>query len=64
MQLYTGNFLGSAIGKGDTPIVRRGALCLETQRCPDAPNRADFVAAVLRPGETYRHVMTHSFYAE
>jgi len=36
-------------------------LCLETQRWPDAPNHAGFPSSVLRPGETYRHVVDYRF---
>lgn len=38
--------------------------CLETENLPDAPNQPGFPSAVLRPGETYRHVMVHRFSAE
>lgn len=38
--------------------------CLETENFPDAPNQPGFPSAVLRPGETYRHVMVHRFTAE
>jgi len=63
IQFYCGNFLdGSAAGKGGTKYAFRTALCLETQRFPDSPNKPDFPSAVLRPGETYRHTMVHRFY--
>lgn len=62
VQCYVGNFLdGSLTGKGGVAYPRRSALCLETQNFPDAPNQPDFPSAVLRPGETYRHVMIHQF---
>lgn len=52
MQLYSGNFLdGSIPGKDGRPHPRRAALCLETQRFPDAVHRPEFPSAVLRPGE-------------
>ena len=53
-----------ATGKTGRPILRRGGLCLETENFPDAPNRPDFPSSVLRPGETYRHVMIHRFSVE
>ncbi len=63
VQFYCGNFLdGSVAGKGGTKYAFRTALCLETQRFPDSPNKPDFPSAVLRPGETYRHTMVHRFY--
>jgi aldose 1-epimerase len=37
---------------------------LETENFPDAPNQPSFPSSVLRPGETYRHVMIHRFGAE
>lgn len=62
VQCYVGNFLdGSVVGKGGVAYPRRSALCLETQHFPDAPNQPDFPSPVLRPGETYHHVMIHRF---
>lgn len=51
IQLYTANHL-------DTPYT---AVCLETQRAPDAPNQPELGPSVLRPGETYRHRTIHTF---
>lgn len=65
VQFYGGNFLdGSAPGKGGVAYPHRSALCLETENFPDAPNKPDFPSSMLRPGETYRHVMVHKFIAE
>jgi aldose 1-epimerase len=65
VQFYTGNFLdGSLTGKGAT-YVQHAALCLETQKFPNAinvPSWRDQV--VLRPGQSYRHRMIHAFTAE
>ena len=65
VQFYTGNFLdGSLAGKGAT-YVQHAALCLETQKFPNAinvPGWRDQV--VLRPGQTYRHLMVHAFTTE
>jgi aldose 1-epimerase len=65
VQFYTGNFLnGSIKGKGTT-YGQYAGLCLETQKFPNAinvPNWQDQV--ILRPGQTYRHVMIHKFSAE
>ena len=65
VQVYTGNFLnGSTKGKGSTH-VQYAALCLETQAFPNAVNVPDWQSQViLRPGETYRHVMIHAFTTE
>ncbi len=65
VQIYAGNFLdGSISGKHGVQYLRRGGVCLETQRFPDSPNKPAFPSCVLRPGETYRHVMIHKFSAE
>lgn len=62
IQFYGGNFLdGTVAGKGGVKYGRRTALCLETENFPDAPNHPDFLTSVLRPGETYEHVMVHKF---
>lgn len=65
IQFYGGNFLdGTVAGKGGVKYAHRTACCLETENFPDAPNHPSFPSAVLRPGETYRHVMIHKFSAE
>lgn len=65
IQFYGGNFLdGTVAGKGGVKYAHRTACCLETENFPDAPNQPSFPSAVLRPGETYRHVMIHKFSAE
>ena len=46
MQLYTANHL-------DTPFIRNGAVCLETQGYPDSPNQTHFPSTILRPEETF-----------
>lgn len=53
MQVYTANTLHTAPGHGRR-YPRRGALCLETQQFPDAPNQPAYPNAVLRPGEVFR----------
>jgi len=54
LQVYAGLHLGD-------PFVARGAVCLEAQQLPDAPNQPTFPSAVLRPDETDRHVTVHRF---
>lgn len=46
MQVYSGQKLTA-------PFVRYGALALEPQGFPDAPNHAGFPDRILRPGQTY-----------
>lgn len=64
IQFYGGNFLKGDTGKGGKPYAFRSALCLETENFPDAPNHPEFPSAVLKPGETYKHVMVHKFSAD
>jgi aldose 1-epimerase len=65
VQFYGGNFLdGKVAGKKGVKYAKRSALCLETEGFPDSPNQPTFPTPVLRPGETYKHVMIHKFSAE
>jgi aldose 1-epimerase len=60
VQFYSGNFLdGRQAGKGGRAHGLRAGLCLEPQAFPDSPNQAAFPSCVLRPGETYRHVLEY-----
>lgn len=54
IQVYSGNFLDGYL-KGKKGIVYnfRSAVCLETQKYPDTPNKPEWPSAVLRPGEKY-----------
>ena len=62
VQFYTGNQLDGTIkGKGGIAYEKNGAFCLEPQHYPDSPNHPQFPSVVLRPGETYRHVITYRF---
>jgi aldose 1-epimerase len=65
VQFYTGNFLnGSVTGKGAT-YVQHAALCLESQKFPNAINVPAWQdQVILRPGQTYRHIMVHKFSTE
>lgn len=65
IQFYGGNFLdGTVAGKHGVKYAKRSALCLETEGFPDSPNKPNFPSPVLRPGQTYKHVMIHKFSAE
>jgi len=65
IQFYGGNFLDkTAVGKGGVKYDYRTACALETEGYPDAPNQPKFPSAVLKPGETYHHVMIWKFSAE
>lgn len=54
-QVYSTNNVkpGTLDGLG-REIPKRGALALETQHFPDAPNKPGFPSTILRPGETFR----------
>jgi aldose 1-epimerase len=66
LQFYSGNYLdGSVKGKGGRPYAQYTGVCLETQAFPNAiqvPAWRNQV--ILRPGQTYRHVMIHRFTKE
>jgi len=65
IQFYGGNFLdGTEVGRNGVAYKFRTALALETENYPDAPNQPTFPTAVLRPGQTYKHVMIHKFSVE
>ena len=55
VQFYTGAFLSGGPGADGRDHDPFGALCLEPQRVPDAPNLDWAPPAVLRPGERYVH---------
>ena len=62
VQVYTGNFLdGTITGKGGKIIPPRGAVCLESQKYPDTPNKPEWPSAWLNPGEKYTSHTTFRF---
>jgi len=62
LQVYTAVHLSETDeGLGGCRHGSRSAVCLETQAYPDAPNKPHFPQTVLRPGETYRHVVEYRF---
>lgn len=62
IQVYCGNFLdGSVKGKKGIPYGFRAAVCLETQKYPDTPNKPEWPSAVLRPGEKYESRCIYKF---
>ena len=65
LQFYCGNFFdGSYSNKYGKPILYRGAIALETQGYPDAPNHASFPSVVLEPNQVYKHTCIYKFYAK
>lgn len=62
IQVYTGNFLdGTVRGKRGERYGYRHAVCLETQKYPDTPNKPQWPSATLHPGEQYRSTTTFAF---
>lgn len=62
IQVYCGNFLdGSVKGKKEAAYGFRAAVCLETQKYPDTPNKPEWPSAVLRPGEKYESRCIYRF---
>ncbi|MFB7365550.1 aldose epimerase family protein [Streptomyces hydrogenans] len=55
LQVYTANRLdGTLADPAGRPLRRHGAVCLETQHYPDAPNRPAYPTPVLHPAGTAR----------
>lgn len=62
IQVYAGNFLdGSVTGKKGIVYGRRAAVCLETQKYPDTPNKPEWPSALLKPGEKYDSHCVYKF---
>lgn len=62
IQVYCGNFLdGTVKGKNGVAYGFRAAVCLETQKYPDTPNKSEWPSAVLRPGEKYESRCIYKF---
>lgn len=62
LQVYTGNFLdGSVKGKKGIAYGHRSAVCLETQKYPDTPNKPEWPSAILKPGEQYMSQCVYKF---
>ncbi len=67
IQFYSGNFLDGLPGKNGATYDKNEALCLESQAFPDSINKqgvAGWPNVILRPGQTYRHRMSHRFVVE
>lgn len=62
VQVYAGNFLdGTLIGKDGAVYSKRTAICLETQKYPDSPNKSDWPSPYLKPGEKYTSRCIYKF---
>lgn len=62
IQVYTGNFLnGTVKGKKGIAYPQRSAVCLESQKYPDSPNKKDWPSPYLKPGEKYFSHVVYKF---
>ena len=62
LQVYTGNFLdGTVTGKNGIDYKKRTAICLESQKFPDSPNKSDWPSPYLNPAETYTSRCIYKF---
>ncbi len=68
IQFYSGNFLdGTGTDKQGCKMEQRTGCCLETQKFPDSPNKADlegWYSAELNPGEEYYSHCIYKFGVE
>jgi aldose 1-epimerase len=64
-QLYTANYMdGTTKGKGRVH-AQHSAFCIETQKFPNSINVPAWkIEEILRPGQTYKHVMVLKFTTE
>ena len=62
LQVYTGNFLdGTNTGKKGIVYNKRSAICLESQKYPDSPNKPEWPSPYLKPGEKYTSECIYKF---
>lgn len=61
LQLYTGRFLDSCIGKSGAAYGPFSGLCFECEGYPDAANPELRGDSLLQPGEVQRHATAYAF---
>ena len=61
LQVYSGNRLGRATGRGGIVFPVHGGLCLEPQHAPDSLHRPGWPSIVLDPDDTYVHRIRYRF---
>ncbi len=61
LQVYSANFIGGKRGKGGKTYKKHGAVCLETQFWPDAPNKPHFPSIQLNPNEQFYSATVYKF---
>ncbi len=62
IQFYIGGGITEEPGKKGTKLFKNAGLCLESQFCPDTPNKPDFKpSCVYKAGEKYTSVTSYIF---
>ena len=61
LQVYTGNRLGRATGRGGVVFPAHGAVCLEPQHAPDSLHRPEWPSIVLEPDAVHEHRIVYRF---
>lgn len=61
MQVYTGNVLKPFAGKYSKNFTHHGAVCLETQFFPDAPNKENFKQCTYDAGQPFISTTIYKF---
>jgi aldose 1-epimerase len=62
IQLYSANGAKPLTGgKNGATYLQHGAICLETEHYPDAPNHPDFPTTELKPGQVFHEVTVFRF---
>ena len=65
VQIYTGNWLsGSPVNCSGKSYEDYDGVAIEMQGFPDAPNKSEFPAQELRPGEKYEEIIRFAFSVE
>jgi aldose 1-epimerase len=63
LQVYSGNRLGRATGRGDVVFPVHGGICLEPQHAPDSVHRPEWPSIIVSPGEPSVHRIRYRFAA-
>lgn len=61
IQFYIGIGLNGETGKRSHKYGKYAGLCLESQYCPDTPNKPGFGSCTLKAGEEYRFSTAYTF---
>lgn len=61
VQIYTSNMLDEPRGKGNKPLTKHYAFCVETQFWPDSPNKPEFPSCFAKANEPFASVTEYKF---